>query len=165
MVKPLLLTSLILLIAGCGFQLRGTDISGLDAISLSGPAAQGIRAELETALESSGVVRVPAAPGVLDVRLLDVRSSRRPVATSARMDAAQYELRIEVDMSLVLDGQPVAADVSLAAQRLYSVDSLNLSGSYEEQQILMSEIRAELAGLIIYRVEAWLENADRNTGN
>ena len=97
MVKSLLLTSLILLIAGCGFQLRGTDISGLDAISLSGPAAQGIRAELETALESYGVVTVPAAPGVLDVRLLDVRSSRRPVATSARMDAAQYELRLEVD--------------------------------------------------------------------
>ena len=39
----------------------------------------------------------------------------------------------------------IFTDITLAAERIYSVDTGNLSGSYEEQQILMQEIRGELA--------------------
>ena len=152
---------LIVVIGGCGFQLRSADISGLGAISLSGQAAGGLRRELEAFLEANDVKSVAPGPNIVDVRLLDVRSSRRPVATSVRMDAAQYELRLEVDVVLILDGKPVVADFSLAAQRIYSLDSLNLSGSYEEEQLLMSEIREEIVNLIVFRLEAWQQATNR----
>jgi len=58
---------------------------------------------------------------------------------------------------LTLDGKSIGQPTSLSAERIYSVDSLNLSGSYEEQQILMTEIRRELAGMVDRRIEAWLD--------
>ena len=68
---------------------------------------------------------------------------------------------LEVDVVLILDGKPVLADFSLAAQRIYSLDSLNLSGSYEEEQLLMSEIREEIVNLIVFRLEAWQQATNR----
>lgn len=156
--KSLQILLLATLLTSCGFQLRGMDISSLESLSLSGPVSGDMRRALEQTLEDYRVATVAAAPGVVDIRLIDTRSSRRPVATSARIDAAQYELRLELDVSFALDGRSIASDISLSAERIYSVDSLNLSGSYEEQQILMSEIRDEVAGMIIRRVEAWLDN-------
>ena len=158
--KSLQVLLLATLLSGCGFQLRHADISALEAISLSGPVSAEIRRALEQSLEDYGITIVAAAPGVVDIRFIDSHSSRRSVATSARIDAAQYELRLELDVSLALEGQPIASDISLSAERIYSVDSLNLSGSYEEQQILMSEIRDEIAGMIIRRVEAWLDKRE-----
>lgn len=152
--KPLIVLFVSLLLTGCGFQLRGTDIGALDAISLSGSVPAETRRVLRRSLEDYGVETVAAAPGIVNVQLLDERSSRRPVATSARIDAAQYELRLELDINLVLNGKSLGQPASLSAERIYSVDSLNLSGSYEEQQILLAEIRSELAGMIIRRVEA-----------
>ena len=156
--KSLQILLLATLLTSCGFQLRGMDISSLESLSLSGPVSGDMRRALEQSLEDYRVTTVAAAPGVVDIRLIDARSSRRPVATSARIDAAQYELRLELDVSFALDGRSIGSDISLSAGRIYSVDSLNLSGSYEEQQILMSEIRDEVAGMVIRRVEAWLDN-------
>ena len=156
--KSLQILLLATLLTSCGFQLQGMDISRLESLSLSGPVSGDMRRALEQTLEDYRVATVAAAPGVVDISLIDARSSRRPVATSARIDAAQYELRLELDVSYTLDGRSIASDISLSAERIYSVDSLNLSGSYEEQQILMSEIRDEIAGMIIRRVEAWLDN-------
>jgi outer membrane lipopolysaccharide assembly protein LptE/RlpB len=150
-----LLTSLLLL-AGCGFQLRGSDLSAIETINLTGPISTETRRAFVTELESYGVEAVASTPGVVSVRVNDERSSRRPVSTSANIDAAQYELRLEIDVSISLDGNLISPDTALAAERIYSVDSLNLSGSYEEQQILLHEIRRELASQVVSRVEAWL---------
>lgn len=146
----------VLVLPGCGFQLRTTDISALEAISLTGSISAESRRALRQAFRQHGLATVPAAPEVVSVRLLDERSVRRPISTSARIDAAQYELRLEFDLELSLDGKAIAPGMTLVAERVYSVDSLNLSGSYEEQQTLMQEIRDELAVMIIRRIEAWL---------
>ena len=133
------------------------DISELESVSLSGPVGGEVRRVLTQSLKDNGLKIVAAGSDVVDIRLIDVRTSRRPISTSARIDAAQYELRLELDVSLTLDSQSIASGISFSADRIYSVDSLNLSGSYEEQQNLMSEISYEVADMTIHRLEVWLD--------
>ena len=79
------------------------------------------------------------------------------ISTSARIDAAQYELQLDVDVEFTLDGNPIGSYVAFSVDRIYSVDSVNLSGSYEEQDILMSEMGDEVVTKIIRRLETWLD--------
>ena len=157
LVKSFQAVLLVTLLCSCGFQLRGMDISELESVSISGPVGGELRRALEQSLKDNGLKIVAAGSDVVDIRLIDVRTSRRPISTSARIDAAQYELRLELDVSLTLDSQAIASGISLSADRIYSVDSLNLSGSYEEQQNLMSEISYEVADMTIHRLEVWLD--------
>ena len=148
---------LISLTNSCGFQLQVTDIGELRSVSLSGPAAGGVRSALARSLENYGVVVVAADPNILDIRLVEVRTSRRPVSTSARIDAAQYELRLDLDASITQERGSISREITLSAYRIYSVDSLNLSGSFEEQEMLISDINDEVADLILRRIEALLD--------
>ena len=116
---------------------------------------QATRSAFRTALHDRGVSTVPATGGVI-VRIDDERSYRRPISTTAAIDAAEYELRIEVDIAIVANGNAVMA--TLVSEKTYSVDRSNLSGSYEEQSMLLAEMRRELASRMIRRVEALTGN-------
>ena len=57
----------------------------------------------------------------------------------------------------VSPGNPCARAGSVAAisaERIYSVDSFNLAGSYEEQMMLIDDIRADLTRQILQRIES-----------
>jgi LPS-assembly lipoprotein len=153
----------VLAIAGCGFQLRGIDISALESINLVTPGATGeTRRVFSRALSDAGVELVPASPDIVTVIVFDERSVRRPVSTSAVMDVAEYELRIEVDISVNRGEKALLPEAFLVAERVYAIDSRNLSGSYEEQTMLLEEIRRDLARQMIRIVEASALRLDEN---
>jgi outer membrane lipopolysaccharide assembly protein LptE/RlpB len=151
----LLVFFILLGLAGCGFQLRGSNITGLQTVSLfSSEVSPASRRAFVKELSSYSVIVVPAAPGVLAVRLLDERSMRRSVATTRTIDAAEYELRLELDVSVSLDGVLLLEKGTLIEERVYSVDKVNLSASVEEQTIVLAEMRSALARKLIRRIEA-----------
>ena len=92
---------------------------------------------------------VPAGPGIPAVRLTDERSVRRSVATSSAVDAAEYELRLELDVSVEMNGAVLLESATLIEERTYAVDKVNLSGSFEEQTIVLAEMRSALARKLI----------------
>ena len=141
----------------CGFQLRGASDSSLRAIHLapSGEFAPTRRA-FQSAFTSRGINTGAADPGVASVTITDERSVRRSVATTALMNAAEYELRMEVDVVIAINGQ--VTEATLVTERVFSLDALNLSGSYEEQTMALGEMRDELARRLIRRVEALVAN-------
>ena len=140
-------------LAGCGFQLRGTETGGLEALNIVGATAAPLSSRaLRQALEDRDIEIVPAGAGVISVYLLDERSNRRSVATTDVFDAAEYELRLELDVSIALGESFLLEDATLVSQRVYSIDSNNLSASYEEQAQLLSEMRVNLAEQLIRRV-------------
>lgn len=96
---------------------------------------------------------MPAGAGVISVTLLDERSLRRSVATTDVFDAAEYELRLELDVSVSRGEKFLVEDATLVSQRVYAVDSNNLSASYEEQALLLSEMRVDLAEQLIRRID------------
>jgi len=104
------------------------------------------------ALEDRDVQIVPAGTGVISVHMLDERSHRRSVATTDVFDAAEYELRLELDVSISRGENFLLEDATLVSQRVYAVDSGNLSGSYEEQALLLADMRVNLAEQLIRRV-------------
>jgi outer membrane lipopolysaccharide assembly protein LptE/RlpB len=104
------------------------------------------------ALEDRDVQIVPAGAGVISVHMLDERSHRRSVATTDVFDAAEYELRLELDVSISRGENFLLEHGTLVSQRVYAVDSGNLSGSYEEQALLLSDMRVNLAEQLIRRV-------------
>ena len=140
-------------VAGCGFQLRGTEAGGLESLNIMGASAAPLTSKsFRQALEDRDVQIVPAGAGVISVHMLDERSHRRSVATTDVFDAAEYELRLELDVSISRGENFLLEDATLVSQRVYAVDSGNLSGSYEEQALLLSELRVNLAEQLIRRV-------------
>lgn len=140
-------------VAGCGFQLRGTEVGGLEVLNIVGATAAPLSSRaFRQALEDRDIQIVPAGAGVISVHLLDERSDRRSVATTDLFNAAEYELRLELDVSISRGGSFLLEDGTLVAQRVYAVDSNNLSASYEEQAQLLSDMRVNLAKQLIRRV-------------
>ena len=68
-------------------------------------------------------------------------------------DAAEYELRLELDVSISRGANFLLENATLVSQRVYAVDSNNLSSSYEEQALLLSEMRVNLAEQLIRRID------------
>ena len=140
-------------VAGCGFQLRGTEAGGLESLNIMGTSAAPLTSKsFRQALEDRDVRIVPAGAGVISVHMLDERSHHRSVATTDVFDAAEYELRLELDVSISKGENFLLEDATLVSQRVYSVDSGNLSGSYEERTLLLSDMRVSLAEQLIRRV-------------
>lgn len=141
------------LLAGCGFQLRSEDITAVDELAIAGAgAAPATFRSLTTLLESRGVQTSSESMDAFNVRLLDERTIRRAVATTSIIDTADYELRLEVDLAMSRGDDQLISD-TLAVQRIYSVDAVNLSGSTEEQRLLLGEMHDEMAHRIIRRIE------------
>jgi len=149
----ILLAGTLILLAGCGFQLRGTDLSALGDLNLSGVYGETRKAYIEH-FATRGLTITSTPTDGITVRFEDQRSQRRPVATSATIDAAQYELRLELDFSVHRGSESVVPLSTIWAERVYSVDSFNLAGSYEEQMMLIDDIRAELTRQILQRIES-----------
>lgn len=151
-VGVLLLT--LALLSGCGFQLRGADRSDLPAIHLLGAAqAPATYRVVRDELELLGVSLTPSADNALSVEITDERSLRRSVATTNVIDAAEFELRLELDVSIAQDAGSMPVENTLIVERVYAVDSANLAGSFEEQALLMQEMRAELARNLLRQIE------------
>lgn len=144
---------MVALIGGCGFQLRTADISTLQGIHVSGAAAAPtIYRSMVATMEGYGVMNAPASNASLFVSLLDERTTRRSVATTSLIDAAEYELRVEVDIAINLGDESLATD-TMVVHRVYAVDAVNLSGSTEEQRLLLEEMYGELSFDIVRRIE------------
>lgn len=141
-------------VAGCGFQLRGTESGHLESLNIIGAASAPLTSRsFREALGDRSIQVVPAGAGVISVTLLDERSLRRSVATTDVFDAAEYELRLELDVSVSRGEKFLVEDATLVSQRVYAVDSNNLSASYEEQALLLSEMRVDLAEQLIRRID------------
>ena len=143
----------LLLVSGCGYQLRGSDLGDLRAISFSGTTEAPVTFRaIRNMVEESDVSIVATGEDVVTVHLLDERSMRRSVATTDVIDAAEYELRLELDVSITRNREVLLEKSTLIAERVYAIDSANLSGSYEKQTLMMAEMRVELARKLARRI-------------
>ena len=111
--------------------------------------ARAVRDELRVLGVSTSV---DAASG-FSVAFLDERSSRRTIATTNVIDAAEYELRLELDVSILKGETVLVESTTLVAERVYELDRVNLSGSVEEQTLLMNEMRVQLARQLLRQVD------------
>lgn len=159
-----ILFAISLLLSSCGFQLRGTGEQAVHIPALYvvvvdnnfGKLSQSIR----SALTDNGTF-IPADPASApwSLFLSSERNDRRIASSNSQVSVSKYELVMEVDLRLeAQDGTVLIPTTQLSTERLYEYDSSNLTGSDAEEQLLRQEMRAELVGRILRRVEMTIGN-------
>lgn len=163
---PVALTlGLALLLAGCGFQLRGTGgASALpeqwrDMVLLTDTPNGELARAVESTFSASGVRWQSVGDATYRLRLLPERFSQRNLSVNAEARAAEFDLQMRADF-LVLDaaGQVVMPRTTAAVNKQMENDPRNVVGKAEEVRILRDELRIELAGQILRRITFFAAN-------
>lgn len=148
------------LLAGCGFQLRGTG-PGVAVpeewrsmyLVTANPNSEFSR-EVIMRFAAHGVEwQENAADANYRVRLGPERFSQRNLSLNADARAAEFELTLRADFSVQdRDGREVLAESTATVVKQMENDPANVVGKAEEQRILKSEMRVELAQQILRRI-------------
>ncbi len=145
-------------ISSCGFQLRGTGqtTSLLESVYLNAVDSSGALArELIDSLSQSGVEFTSNGKAQVNIRLDRERFTRRPVSTTGQINVAEYELTLEVGFEvLTRSGDVLIAPTRLRTERIYTFDSSSLVGSNEEESLLNEEMRRDVIGQLLQRINA-----------
>lgn len=162
-VTRLCIVLLALATSACGFSLRGSDsittrFTNLQLLSAQ-PGSEMTRL-LQRSLQNAGVdvelVAVMPEEAASDaiLGLGEEGLTRRPVTVNPRARAAQYEIRLSVDIALQEVGNEVIPLETLSVERTYFEDIENIAGSQEEVEIITAELRRELVNQILRRLQA-----------
>lgn len=161
-----LLTALLLLAAGCGFQLRGT--AGASALPeswrsmylLTGNVNSELARELRATFAASGVLWSERSDAAYVLRLGPEQFSQRNLSVNAEARAAEFDLVMSADFE-VLDrrGEPVMTGTTATVNKQMENDPRNVVGKAEEVRILRSELRRELATQIFRRISFFAASA------
>ena len=152
--------TMILVLTGCGFHLRGSqgDDLSVNSVHVSSANAYGLLSrELESMLSARGIELVPASSAEYSIAILSENTSRRPVATSIDISVAEYELTLATKFQVTgANGDIVIAPTTLATERIYSFDRTSLVGNTEEEKLLGKEMRRDIVQQIIRRLASTL---------
>ena len=158
-IRFIALFSMLSVLAGCGFALRNTAEFDLVVESMnvsSANAYSDFSRELERLVESRDIALVSTGADY-SVRVLSENTSRRPVSTTADISVADYELRLEIQFAAADEkGKPIIRPTVISTERIYSFDRTSLVGSAEEEQVLIAEMRRDLAAQLLRRFSAVL---------
>lgn len=151
------LVLLCLVMAGCGFQLRGTQSvpQALKPLSLECRSGvdQNLCRSLREQLENFGLLAQEEGPENYRLVLSDYSQKRRVSAITGRAAAAEYELTASVTLSLFTPDQlPLLADTSLQATQAYRSDETQVLAEEGERGGIQTQLSEQLAQTIIYRL-------------
>ena len=147
---------LLLVTGGCGFSLRGSDAisASIPELRLASPQPNSeFMRQLRNGLAAANVQLPDSGANIPLLQLGPERLSSRPVSVNPRARAAQYELRLEVDISLIVQNNGLIPQQTLFTARTLFEDIENISGNREEIELLAGEMRRELVNQILRRLE------------
>jgi len=158
---PLLL--LLTLLQGCGFQLRGAAKlpAEIGPVLIHGlPAQDTLYRELSQLLGEGavGVTREQAQAGSL-LRILKRNSHRRVLSVDSHGKVAEYELAESAEFDLVdAKRKGLVPPQTVLVVRSYTNTEQQVLGKEQEEAMIREEMRRDLAGQIIRRIEAGLRH-------
>lgn len=164
--KPILAVALLLNLAACGFQLRGsaTIPKALAPVALScsegvpEPVCSGVRERLGLYDLLAEDDETPAHR----LNLSDYDQERRTSALGERAAAAEYELTARVAMDLnSQDDVPLLSDTELSATEFYQADEQQVLAGEREQQGIEGLLQEQLVRQITRRLMPFTEERIR----
>ena len=151
---------LVLVLAGCGFQLRGAanlpEEMSTTWLKVPDPTSAFVR-ELELLLRGNGVTLAEAPrEGVAELRITRERITRRALTISGDARVREFELVFDLRFSLVDGaGEMLLGPESLRLQRDFQFDEQEILGAATEEEVLREELRRSMAAALIRRLEAF----------
>jgi LPS-assembly lipoprotein len=152
------LIAALLLLAGCGFHLRGA--APLSA-RMSAPFVDApdrytpFHAELTRALQSAGAALAPGRESATAVVHVHRDETGRNVLTiSARNTPQEYEVFYTVEYSVSADGKEILPRQVLTLTRDYAYDDTVLLAKQHEEREIRQALARDLAALVSRRLAA-----------
>jgi LPS-assembly lipoprotein len=141
-----------LMMAGCGFQLRGEPAVGLKALYVPGPGvAQEIRRLLAT-----GPTQVVSNPGDAEAALTIAREHRdkRVYTITGAGRVYEFELRLIVQYEMRVPGReiPVIPLAEVVSRRIITHSESAPIAKEAEELLLFKDMQVELADRILRQV-------------
>lgn len=157
LIRPMVAAALSLLIAGCGFQLRGAPPVSSALQPLAVDCADNVPEQLCDAvreqLELGRIELKPAEEADFILKIGKFRQERRASAITLRAAAAEYTLRHTVNIEvLTADNIPLIEPADLNTSETYRYDESNVLAKQREEEALREQLHDRLAQQIIFRL-------------
>ena len=158
LVKWICLSATLMCLAGCGFQLKGSDaasssakLEGMTLQLMSSQPRSELTREVSRALSAAGLILLEEGDATLTLRLQPEQFTQRNLSLTAQARAAELELTLFADFTLNQQASdPIEARATVTRQMLN--DPRNVVGKTEEMRLLREEMRRDLADQIARRV-------------
>lgn len=155
MSERILAAALLLLLAACGFQLRGEPTVGLRTLFLSTAGPSTVVTDIRRIL-ATGPTKVVGNEKEAEASLRVLGESRDKTVHTITGSGRVYEfqLRLAVSYQLTVPGreEPVIAPGEVAATRLITYSEAAPTAKEAEEQILYKDMQADLASRILRQV-------------
>ena len=150
----------------CGYSLRDnqlleTNIESIE-LNLSQPNSEFSRI-LRRNLELAGVNTIASnvsqeiTPNIEHELIISSEEiSTRPVTINSRARAAQYEMRLSLEIALKNSERVLVEPETIFVDRIYFEDIQNITGNQEEIRLIISEMRQDLLLQVMRRIESAL---------
>ncbi len=157
--RALALIGMCLLVAACGFQLRGEARlpdamveTWLDIPDDNTPFAR----ELTRVLRANGVrVRSSPSDDAARLRIHSERMSREALTISGDGRVREFVLIFDVDFELAdAEGEVLIERETLRLRRDYSFDEQEILAASREEEFLRNDLRRNMASQMLRRLEA-----------
>jgi LPS-assembly lipoprotein len=149
--------ALALLLAGCGFHLRGQATYTFSSIYLNTSKAPIFQTELKRALESGGNAKVlPSADGaqvILDVPA--IIDEKDVLSLSSGGSVREYQLVMRVSFRLHdADGLDWRPPAEIVLRRAYTFNEAEVLARDAEEQRLLREMQSDAVAQLVRRLQA-----------
>lgn len=153
------LLALFVVLAGCGWHLRGMSKIGLEyhSVYVQSESAPGAAAALSAELRNSGVNVTPNAQGAEAVIVVSNEKYDRTVLSvdTTTGKAREFELGYQVTASAHdASGKTILKPETVTMARDYTFDEAAALGTYQQEQTLRVELGRAAAEQILRRLNA-----------
>jgi LPS-assembly lipoprotein len=161
-IRQIALLALAMTLVSCGFSLRSNEVISSSysslTLNLQQPNSE-FAQQLRRALGNSNVALIDFndLASANEIPVLSVSSESiniQPITVNPLARAAQYEIRLSVAVSLILDGETLMGPEDLTIQRVYLENTDNISGNLEEADVIQTEMRRDLVNQVLRRMES-----------
>jgi LPS-assembly lipoprotein len=147
--------ALALLLASCGFQLRGDPAVGLKTLNISSTGPSAVTSDIRRIL-GAGPTRIVGKPSEAEAQLRVLEERREKVVHTITGTGRVYEfqLRLIVRYEVLLPGreQPLIEPTEAIATRLITYSESAPTAKEAEEQLLYKDMQVDIAGRILRHI-------------
>lgn len=148
---------LLVVVASCGFQLRGDPEVGIRKLYLSSVGASAVKDDIRRTL-ATGPTRMVLTPTEAEANLQILQEEReKSVATiqgTGRVYEYQLTLRVRYQLTVPGREEPVIPPTRLETRRLITYSETAPTAKEAEEQLLYKDMQLDLAHQILRQVAA-----------
>ncbi len=146
------------LLAGCGFKLRGEQNFAFESISVNAPQAGPVANELRRALGSrlrDGVLPPGGAASQVTLDLISEQREKTVVGVNAAGQVREFQLRIRVNFKLrSAEGKELIAENEILQQRDISFNESASLAKEAEEGLLYRDMQNDIVRQVLRRLAA-----------